>query len=315
MGLADIVAGANRAVRGHYRSPEATSMDEGVGDVDDAPLVAAARTNRLLALKRIRDAHWADLEPFQDATLSGAFYAGESVEEVHGDPDFGRQGPARQAYEVLAVCNELLRYGAGGDLHPFHRRLYAWALCFRVGNTEKFVVAANNFGLLRRLWPTAVFLERTLADRLDVPIAEEPGMEGYLTMLADKAWSDGGPRELGYGPSTASAPYPFRDPSTAVRHRRIADTLVIERRGLLTPAWASGMTRTKAYFDLKRWLPERSYWWTDYGPSMETPLAVSYEATWLTNAENAAWGIVYDQFFCFLLAAWVHWLVHEGLIC
>lgn len=132
MGPAGIVAGANRAVRGHYRSPEATAMDEGVGYVDDAPLVAAARTNRLLALKRIRDARWADLEPFQDASSGGASYAGESVKDVHGGPDFGRQGPARQAYEVLAFCNELLRYGAGCDVHSLHRRLYARALCFRV---------------------------------------------------------------------------------------------------------------------------------------------------------------------------------------
>eukprot|EP00170_Pyropia_yezoensis_P000481 contig_2495_g482 len=236
VGPVDRVAGANRAVRGYYRSPEATSMDDGVVYVDDAPLVAAARMNRLLALKRIRDARWADLEPFQDATFGAAFYAGESVKDVQGDPDFGRQGPARQAYEVLEFRNELLGYGASGDLHPFHHRLYAWALCFRVGNTETFVVAANNFGRLRRLRPTAVFLERTLADRLDVPMAEEPGMEGYLTTLADKAWSDWGPPELGFGPSTASVPNPFRDPSTAVRHRRMADTLVIERHGPLAPA-------------------------------------------------------------------------------
>lgn len=125
MGPADVVAGANQAVRGHYRSPEATSMEEGFGYVDDAPLVAAVCTNRLFVLKRTCDARWAAVEPFQDATLGGAFCAGESVMDVHGDSGFGRQGPARQAYEVLAFCNELLRYGAGCDLHPFHRRLYA----------------------------------------------------------------------------------------------------------------------------------------------------------------------------------------------
>lgn len=64
LGAADILAGANRAGRGHYRSSEATSVDDGVGYVVDAPLVAAARTIRLFALNRIRDARWSDLSPF-----------------------------------------------------------------------------------------------------------------------------------------------------------------------------------------------------------------------------------------------------------
>lgn len=37
-----------------------------------------------------------------------------------------------------------------------------------------------------------------------------------------------------------------------MRHRSMADMLVLERRGLLAPAWVSSMTRAKAYFDLKR---------------------------------------------------------------
>eukprot|EP00170_Pyropia_yezoensis_P000584 contig_2872_g585 len=128
-------------------------------------------------------------------------------------------------------------------------------------------------------------------------MAEEPGIEGYLTTLAGKAWSDWEPPELGYGPSTASVPNPFRDPSTAVRHRRIAETLVIERRGLLVPAWASSMTRAKAYFDLKRWLPGRPSWWTDYGPYKETPLAVPQAARQVyvkvdTSAKYGFWARV-----------------------
>lgn len=147
----DGCAGAARPVVGWYRSPRATHMVDGVGFVADPPLMEAARTNRVLALQRIRDARWAPLPNFRDASIDGRFYEGESVSDVHGHADFGRQGPERQSYEVLSFCNELLRYGAGGGLHPYHRCLYAWALAFRVGQIETFLVAANIFGRLRRL--------------------------------------------------------------------------------------------------------------------------------------------------------------------
>lgn len=160
-----------------------------------------------------------------------------------------------------------------------------------------FQVAANNFGRLRRPWLSTVFLERALAYRLDVPMDEEPGIEGFPTLLADKAEDGPGPPEPGYGPSSCDLPNPFRDPATSVYHRRIADMLVIGRRGLLAPAWVSSMRRVKANFDLKRWLPERPSCWTHYGPSMESPLESSYVATGRTDACEAAWDVVYDEFF------------------
>lgn len=126
-------------------------MGDRVGFVADMPLLDAARSNRLLVMQRIRDARWADLPKFRNLSIDEAFHAGESVSDVHGEADFGRQGLERQAYEVLSLSNELLRYGSTGDLHTYHRRLCAWALRFRVGGTETFVVAANNFGRLRRL--------------------------------------------------------------------------------------------------------------------------------------------------------------------
>lgn len=155
---AGVEAGAPRPVFGYFRSPEATFVDDGVWYTSDALLVEAAQANRVLALTRVREARWPGLTPFEDVAEVGGFHDGEVVGEVHGDANFGRQGAERQTYEVLSFCNEVLRYGP--DLHRYHRRLYAWALCFSVGRTETFVVAANNFGRLRRLWPSAVFLER-----------------------------------------------------------------------------------------------------------------------------------------------------------
>lgn len=42
MGPAEVVASARRAVRGYSHRPEAASMDDGVGDVADATMVATA---------------------------------------------------------------------------------------------------------------------------------------------------------------------------------------------------------------------------------------------------------------------------------
>lgn len=167
----------------------------------------------MLALTRVREARWPGLTPFEEVAEVGGFHDGEVVGEVHGDADFGRQGAERQTYEVLSFCDEVLRYGP--ELHRYHRRLYAWALCFPVGRTETFVVAANNFGRIRRLRPSAVFLERRLASRLDVPFAQEEGFESYLSTLLERALSMSGAPQTAFGPrpGMADVPTPFRDPA------------------------------------------------------------------------------------------------------
>jgi len=70
--------------------------------------------------------------------------------------NYGNQGKARQAYEVLAYANELVCFGR--PFHEFHTRLFAWALLLQVQQMGTFAGAANNFGRLRLAWPEAVFL-------------------------------------------------------------------------------------------------------------------------------------------------------------
>lgn len=219
------VEGAARPLQGCYRNPAATYMEDGVGYVNDVTLINAARANCLLALDRISGARWPGLPTFKDVTVDGAFCAGEPVAAVHGDASYGRQGAERQAYEVLALCNELLRFG--GMVHPYHRRVYARTALFPVVRIETFAVAANNFGRLRRLWPSAVVLPRSLAGRLHVPMAAEPGMEDHLEKLANKAELGGGTPLLGFGHSMSEFQNPFRGPSTAVRPRRVADATAL----------------------------------------------------------------------------------------
>lgn len=267
------VEAAARPVQRYYRSPAATHMKDGAGYVNYVTMINAARANRLLALQRISGARWSGLPTFHDVTENGAFCAGRSVAAMHGDASYGRQGAESQACEVLALCNDLLRLG--GVLHPYRRRVYAWAALFSVVRIETFVVAANNFGRLRRLWPSAVFLPRSLADGLNVAVAEEPGMKDYLVKLADKAERGDGPPLLGSGRSISELPNRFRCPSTAVRPLRVADATSLKRRGLLAPTCGGCLVRARAYFALKRWLPSRPSWWVEYGPSVETPQSLS----------------------------------------
>ncbi|GAB0497117.1 hypothetical protein MMPV_008440 [Pyropia vietnamensis] len=295
-----------------FRSPKATRMVQGLGFVADEQLIEAACYNRRVARRRMVEAGWPPIPSFSDVVEmpEGTDYAGSPVASVHGDADFGRQGAQRQAYEVLAYCNELLRYKP--PLHPYHGRLYAWALEFPVGGIDTFVVAANNFGRLRRVWPSAVFLPRSLADHLDVPFAQEGGLEEYLEQLASSAalpvgWDHG----LVSFPSLPALPRPFRPPSCHLR--LMADSAVLERRAYLAPAWASGLTRAPAQFNLGRWLPKTPAWWVDSLPVIETPFAVPYVASALLSDTNAAWSYVYDELNSFALAAWIHALRHDGI--
>jgi len=105
------------------------------------------------------------------------------VAEVHGNANCGNQGEVRQAYEVLAYANELVRYGR--PLHDFHRRLCAWALLLPVHQMGTFEVAASNFGRLRPAWPAAVFLSRRTASELSMPFAQEAGMEENLDEIIE----------------------------------------------------------------------------------------------------------------------------------
>ncbi|GAB0495572.1 hypothetical protein MMPV_006874 [Pyropia vietnamensis] len=253
-----------------FRSPRATHMVRGVGFVADEPLIEAARYNRRVAIRRAIEASWPAIPSFRDVMQmpDGTNLDGTPVAAVHGDADFGNQGAQRQTYEVLSFCSELLRYEL--PLHPYHRRLYAWAPRFP---------PSNNFGRLRRVWPTAVFLPRSLADRLDVPFAQEGGLEDYLEQLANSASS-------------------VRDWDHSLMSHLVAGgvspAVSASRRAYLAPAWASGLTRAPMHFNLSRWLPK-------------TPPSA------LLNDTNAAWSFVYDELHSFVLAAWVYALHHDGI--
>jgi len=231
------------------------------------------------------------------------------VAEVHGNANYGTQGEARQAYEVLAYSNELVRYGR--PFHDFHTRLYSWALLFPVHQMGTFEVAANNFGRLRRAWPEAVFLSRRTAMELSVPFAQEAGMEEYLDELIEAAQEAEHAVEEKFDARTLALTSPFRAPSYAPAHRRAQDAARISSRGLLPTAWCSGVIRAPRHLDLSRWFPRYPRWWLNRGVWMEMPYALSYMAHKLVDEFSAVWHVVNAEYYYFLAAGWVHTLLTD----
>ena len=90
--------------------------------MSDDVLMDAATNNRRVALVRVEQGHWGVPPGFVDI-LNGVpdDHVDAVVAEVHGNANYGNQGEARQAYEVLAYVNELVRYGR--PFHDFHTRL------------------------------------------------------------------------------------------------------------------------------------------------------------------------------------------------
>jgi len=290
-----------------YFSPTSLGTRDGVPVMSDDVRADAATNNRRVALVRIEQGYWAVPPGFIDI-LNGVpdDHVDAVVAEVHGNANYGNQGEARQAYEVLAYANELVRYGR--LFHDFHTRLYAWALLFPVHQMGTFKVAANNFGRLRRAWPEAVFLSRRTATELSVPSDEEAGMEEYLYELIEASHKAEHAVEEKFDARTLALTSPFRALSYASAHRRAQDAARISSRGLLPTASCSSVIRAPRHFDLTRWFPRYPRWWLNRGVWMEMPYALSYSAHKLVDEFSAVWHAVNAEYYYFLAAGWVHTL-------
>jgi len=293
-----------------YFSPPSLGTRDGVPVMSDDVLMDAATNNRRVAWVRMEQGHWGVPPGFVDI-LNGVFddHVDAVVAEVHGNANYGNQGEARQAYEVLAFANALVRYGR--PFHDFHTRLYAWALFFPVHQMGTFEVAANNFGRLRRAWPEAVFLSRRAATELSVPFAQEAGMEDYVEELIEADREAEHAVEEKFDARTLALTSPFRAPSYASAHRRAQDAARITSRGLLPTAWCSGVIREPRHFDWSRWFPRYPRWCLNRGVWMEMPYALSYMAHKLFDEFSAVWHVVNAEYYYFLAAGWVHTLLTD----
>jgi len=237
-----------------YLSPPSLGTRDGVPIMSDDVLMDAATNNRRVALVSIEQAHWGVPPGFTDILNEVPDdHVDAFVAEVHGNANYGNQGEARQAYEVLAYANELVRYGR--PFHDFHTHLYAWALLFPVHQMGTFEIAANNFGSLRRAWPEAVFLSRRTATELSVPSVQEAGMEEYLDERIEASHEAEHTVEEKFDARTLALTSPFRAPSNAPAHRCAQNAARITSRGLLPTASCSGVIRAPRHFDLSRRFP------------------------------------------------------------
>jgi len=293
-----------------YFSPPSLGTRDGVPVMSDDVLMDAETINHRVALVRIKQGHW-DVPPGLIDILNGVpdDHVDAVVAEVHGNANYSNQSETRQAYEVLAYANELVRYGR--PFHDFHTRLYAWALLFPVHQMGTFEVAANNFGRLRRAWPEAVFLSRRTATELSVPFSQEAGMEEYLDEPIEASHEAEHAAEEKFDARTLALTSPFRAPSYAPAHRRAQDAARIASRGLLPTAWCSGGIRAPRHFDFSRWFPRYPRWWLNRGVWMEMPYALSYMAHKLVDEFSAVWHVINAEYYYFLAAGWVHTLLKD----
>ena len=243
-----------------YFSPPSVGTRDGVPVMSDHVLMDAATNNRRVALLRIVQGHWGLPPGFIDI-LNGVPYdhVDAVVAEMHGNANYGHQGEARQAYEVLAFANELVRYGR--PFLDFHTRLYAWALLFPVLQMGTFEVAANNFERLRRALPEAVFLTHRTVTEVSVPCAQEAGREEYFDELIEASHEAEHAVEKKFDAHTWALTSPFRAPSYAPAHRSAQDAARNPSRRLNPTAWCAGVIRAPRHFDLSWWFPRYLRWW------------------------------------------------------
>jgi len=247
-----------------FFSPSSLGTRDGYPVMRDDVLMDAATNNRRVALVRIEQGHWGVPPGFVDI-FNGVpeDHVDAFVAKAHGNANYGNEGEARQAYEVLAHANESVRYAR--PFHDLHTRLYAWALLFPVPQMGTFEVAAISFGRLHRAWLEAVFLSRRTATELSVPFSHEAGMEEYLYELIEAAREAEHSSEEKFDARTLALTSPFWAPSYAPAHRRAQDAARITSRGLLPTAWCSGGIRAPRHFDLSRWFPRYPRWWLNRG--------------------------------------------------
>jgi len=206
----------------------------------------------------------------------------------------------------MSFCNEVIQHQV--PLHPFHRLVYTNALLFPVRGTENLEAAANSFCRLLRNWPKAVFSSRSMATDLAVPIGHDAGLAEYLDQLTLVAAEENDAVDEDRSPRMSELPNPFRMPMFGTEHRRAADTRFFRGRGLLPTEWSAGFLRAPKSFDLSCWLPPVPDWGPKTDLWVATPVVVSYLAGSLRNEYSSAWQVVYSEYYCNLIAAWVRTL-------
>ena len=150
-----------------------------------------------------------------------------------------------------------------------------------------------------------------MATDLAVPIGHDAALEEYLNQLTPVAAEENDAVDEDDSPRMSELPNPFWVPMFATDHRRAADTRFFRGRGLLPTKWSAGFLRAPKSFDLSRCLPPVPDWEPNTDLWVATPVVVSYLADSLRNEYSSAWQIVYSEYYCNLIAAWVRTLQED----
>jgi len=180
-----------------------------------------------------------------------------------------------------------------------------------VRGTETFEAAANSFLPPVGNWPKAVFLSRPVATDLAVPIGHDAGLAEFLDQHTLVVAEENDAVDEDRSPRMSELPNPFRVPTFGTDHRCAADTRFFRGRELLPTQWSAGFLRAPKSFDLSRWLPPVPDWEPKTDLWVATPVVVSYLADSLRNEYGSAWQIVYSEYYCNLIAAWVRTLQED----
>jgi len=290
----------------YYTHLEPLEVWDGIPVITDRSLYDAYVRNRARAHTRRVNARYEALPGFVDVLSEPGSpeHVGDCVAEVHGYPRFGSQGPQRRIYEVMSFSNEIVRNQEPS--HPFDRLLYTNALLFPVRGTQTLEAAANSFFCLLRNRAKAIFLKRSLATDLAVPFGHDAGFEDFLNQLALVASDESDAVDFNRSPRMSELPNPLLLPLSSSDHRRAADTRFFHNRELLPTAWAA--LRAPRTFDLCRWLRRIPEWELVMELWVATPVVVSYLADALLNEYSSVWQLAYSEYYCSLVAVWVHTL-------
>jgi len=157
--------------RGYYCvHVEPVTVVNGNQMITDESLDDVCVRNRARARTHRAHERYGEKSGFVDvlSELQSPNHVGDRVAEVHGYRFFGNQEPERLIYQVMSLCNEVLRYHV--SLHPFHQLVCTNALFFACARDRDVQGGATNLAagcaIGRRLSSSRVCWHRTLRYRV-----------------------------------------------------------------------------------------------------------------------------------------------------
>jgi len=191
--------------------------------------------------------------------------------------------------------------------------MYTNALLLPVRGTKTFDAPANSFCCLLWNWSQADVLGRSVATDLAVPIGHEACLAEYLDQLTLVATEENDAADTDRSPCMSRMPNPFRLPLFPTNHRLAADTRFFCAGRVLPLEWSTEFLRAPRTFVLSGWHSPIQDWELTTDLWVATPVVVSYLAHSFRHQYSSAWQMVYSEYYCNQIAAWVRTLQKDKI--